>query len=229
MRKSLFLLLALFMINACGPNDYLNESPQEKEKRMEWWKDSKFGMFIHWGVYSVPAGWYKDKMAPGASEWLMHFAKISPDEYEKYAAEFNPVLYKPEKWVKLAKNAGMKYIVITSKHHDGFCLWDSKVTNYDIVDFTPYKKDLLKPLAEACRKEGIKLGFYHSILDWHHPDANQENFAKYLDEYLFPQLEELMNNYPDLAILWFDGEWIDEWTEEQGRDLYNRMRNISPD
>ena len=208
--KIIFLLCLLpFIIFSCGPKDYLSETPEQKEERMEWWKDSKFGMFIHWGAYSVPAGWYKDEMVPGASEWLMHFAKISPDEYEKFVVEFNPVSYEPEKWVKIAKNAGMKYIVITSKHHDGFCLWDSKVTNYDIVDFTPYKKDLLKPLAEACRKEGIKLGFYHSILDWHHPDAYKENFAKYRDEYLIPQLEELLINYPDLSILWFDGEWID--------------------
>jgi alpha-L-fucosidase len=229
MKRIIILIIAAAIIGSCGQKDYLNETPEAKQQRLEWWKDAKFGMFIHWGVYSVPAGWYNDEMVPGASEWLMYFAKISPGEYEKFASQFNPVEYEPEKWVKLAKNAGMKYIVITSKHHDGFCLWDSKVTGYDVVDFTPYQKDLLKPLAEACRKEGIKLGFYHSILDWHHPDAEKENFHKYRDEYLIPQLEELLDSYPELAILWFDGEWIDEWTEEQGRELYNRLRNISPE
>ncbi|MCB9208883.1 MAG: alpha-L-fucosidase [Ignavibacteriales bacterium] len=230
MKKLIMLSFVMsFLFFSCGPKDYLKETQSEKEVRMEWWKDAKFGMFIHWGVYSVPAGWYKDKMVPGISEWIMYSANIPVEEYEKYAADFNPVEYNPEKWVRIAKQAGMKYIVITSKHHDGFCIWDSKITNYDIVDFTQYKKDLLKPLYEACKKEGIKLGFYHSIMDWHHPNAVGENFPKYRDEYLIPQLEELLSEFPDLSILWFDGEWIDEWTEEQGRNLYNHLRNISPE
>ncbi|MFZ1290464.1 MAG: alpha-L-fucosidase [Melioribacteraceae bacterium] len=228
--KNIFLSILLFaLIIGCKPKNYLQESEVEKKERMEWWTDAKFGMFIHWGIYSVPAGWYKDQMIPGISEWIMYSAKIPVDEYEKYAAVFNPIEYDPVKWVRIAKQAGMKYIVITSKHHDGFSIWDSKVTNYDIVDFTPYKKDILKPLAEACKKEGIKLGFYHSIMDWHHPNATKENFAKYRDEYLIPQLEELLNNFEDISILWFDGEWIEEWTEPQGKDLYNYLRNINPD
>lgn len=228
--KYLVLAVLLFSIfPGCGKKDYLNESVADRDERMEWWNDAKFGMFIHWGAYSVPAGWYKDKMVSGASEWIMDAAKIPIDEYEKFSKQFNPTEYDAEEWVRIAKNAGMKYIIITSKHHDGYCIWDSKVTNYDIVDFSPYKKDLLKPLAEACRKEGIKFGFYHSIMDWHHPDANKEKFKKYRDEYLIPQLVELLEEYEDLAVLWFDGEWIDEWTEEQGKSLYNQLRNISPD
>lgn len=228
MEKLIFTILMLFFILGCGPKNYLNETIEEKEQRLEWWKDAKFGMFIHWGAYSVPAGWYKEEMIPGASEWLMYFANINPDEYEAYPKQFNPVQYNPGKWVKMAKQAGMKYIVITSKHHDGFCIWDSKITNYDIVDFSPYNKDLLKPLYDACLKEGIKLGFYHSIMDWHHPDAVGENFPKYRDQYLIPQLEELLTEFPEISILWFDGEWIDEWTEDQGKSLYNHLRNIKP-
>lgn len=229
MRKIIFTILLVILFIGCGQNNYLNETTEEKEQRLEWWKDAKFGMFIHWGAYSVPAGWYRNEMYPNASEWLMDFANISPAEYEQYPKQFNPVEYNPEKWVQIAKQAGMKYIVITSKHHDGFCIWDSKVTNYDIVDFSPYKKDLLKPLYDACLREGIKIGFYHSIMDWHHPDAVGETFPKYRDEYMIPQLEELLHEFPELAIMWFDGEWIDEWTEEQGKELYNHLRNISPD
>ena len=229
MKKLLAIIFILSLFVSCTPKDYLKESKSDKEKRMEWWTDAKFGMFIHWGIYSVPAGWYKGEMVPGISEWIMDAAKIPKDEYEKFAAEFNPVDYDAEKWVKIAKQAGMKYIVITSKHHDGFCIWDSKITNYDVVDFTPYKKDILKPLAAACKKEGIKLGFYHSIMDWHHPNENKENFAKYRDEYLIPQLDELLEEFPEISILWFDGEWIDEWTEDQGKSLYNHLRNIRPD
>lgn len=225
--KMIFFLSILLL--SCGPKDYLKETQSNKEERMEWWTDAKFGMFIHWGIYSVPAGWYKGEMVSGISEWIMDAAKIPVKEYEKFAAEFNPVEYDAEKWVKIAKQAGMKYIVITSKHHDGFSIWNSKITNYDIVDFTPYKKDLLKPLAAACKKEGIKLGFYHSIMDWHHPNATKENFAKYRDEYLIPQLEELLKEFDNLSILWFDGEWIDEWTEDQGKSLYNHLRNIKPE
>ncbi|MCB0745595.1 MAG: alpha-L-fucosidase, partial [Ignavibacteriae bacterium] len=169
MIKFIFTFLLLIFTVGCGPKNYLNESKEDKQKRMEWWTDAKFGMFIHWGAYSVPAGWYENEMVPGASEWIMDAAKIPVDVYEQFPKQFNPTEYDPYKWVKIAKQAGMKYIVITSKHHDGFCNWDSKVSNYDVVDFAPYKKDILKPLAEACRKEGIKLGFYYSIMDWHHP------------------------------------------------------------
>ncbi|MBK7107018.1 MAG: alpha-L-fucosidase [Ignavibacteriae bacterium] len=229
MKNIMMALIFLLNLICLKAQDFTNETKQETDLRMEWWNDAKFGMFIHWGVYSVPAGWYKDKMIPGISEWIMYSAKIPVEEYEKYAAVFNPIEYDPIKWVKIAKQAGMKYIVITSKHHDGFSIWDSKVTNYDIVDYTPYKKDILKPLAEACKNEGIKLGFYHSIMDWHHPDATKENFAKYRDEYLIPQLEELLNEFDNLSILWFDGEWIEEWTEPQGKKLYNHLRNKKPE
>jgi alpha-L-fucosidase len=126
-----------------------------RAEQAKWFQDSKFGMFIHWGVYAVP----------GRGEWVMNKEKMTVDEYEKFAEQFNPVEYDPAEWVQIAKNAGMKYIVITSKHHDGFAMWDSKVSNWDIVDRTPYGKDVLKMLADECKKQGIALFFYHSQLD----------------------------------------------------------------
>jgi alpha-L-fucosidase len=160
----MFPLLAIF---SCKPP--VKQEPA-LENRMQWWTDAKFGLFIHWGVYAVPAGVYKDVQINNIGEWIMNRGKIPVAEYREFAREFNPVKYNPEAWVKLAKEAGMKYLVITSKHHDGFALFDSKVTDWDVVDATPYGKDLLKPLAKACKKEGIRLGFYYSqAQDWVHP------------------------------------------------------------
>lgn len=211
------------------PVDYLSESVEKKNERMKWWREAKFGMFIHWGAYSVPAGVHYGKEIPGIGEWIMSRAKIPIPEYENYVKQFNPVKFDAKDWVRTAKNAGMKYIVITSKHHDGFCLWDSDVTEYDIMDFAPFNRDILKELAKACKKEKIRLCFYHSIMDWHHPDATGENFDKYREEYLKPQLKELLTDYGDIGVIWFDGEWIKEWTEPQGKNLYNYVRNIKPD
>ena len=230
-KKLLFaaMLLSCMAFLSCTRASVTEESPEAFNKRMEWWRDARFGMFIHWGAYAVPAGIHNGEEIPGIGEWIMDRAKIPVEEYEKYPRQFNPVEYDPYEWVRIARNAGMKYIIITSKHHDGFCLWDSDVTEYDMVDFSPYGKDLLKPLAEACEKEGIRLGFYHSIMDWHHPDASGENFPAYREKYLKPQLKELIKGYGDVAVLWFDGEWIEEWTEEQGKDLYSFVRNLKPD
>ena len=196
-----------------------SQSPLSKDERMKWWREARFGMFIHWGVYSVPAGTYKGEQIPGIGEWIMLRAKIPVAEYKEYAAQFNPVKYNPDEWVRLAKEAGMKYIVITSKHHDGFALFDSKVTDWDIVDATPYGKDLLKPLAEACRKHGLKLGFYYSqAQDWTHPggakarmpegdgwdEAHKGDMDEYIKNIAVPQVKEILTNYGDLAILWWD-------------------------
>ncbi|MFC1764383.1 alpha-L-fucosidase [Planctomycetota bacterium] len=137
---------------------YASETKAERDARMAWFRDAKFGLFIHWGVYAVPAGTYNGKQIPGIGEWIMNRGKIPMAEYQAYAKEFNPVKYDPGAWVRLAKEAGMKYIVITSKHHDGFSLFDSKVSKWDVVDATPYGKDLIAPLAEACKKHGLKLG-----------------------------------------------------------------------
>jgi alpha-L-fucosidase len=142
-----------------------------REQRMEWWRAARFGMFIHWGVYSVPAGTYEGHhQARGGAEWIMNRMKIPVAEYQSYASQFNPVKYDPDAWVKMAKDAGMKYIVITAKHHDGFAMFKTSASKWNIVDATPYGKDVLKPLAEACKKYGIKLGFYYSqAQDWNNP------------------------------------------------------------
>ncbi|HSH08779.1 MAG TPA: alpha-L-fucosidase [Oceanipulchritudo sp.] len=245
--KPLYLLIPLILIMAAcrttppPPPDYLNESPEAFEARMDWWRDATFGMFIHWGLYAVPAGYYNGEPVPGIGEWIMDRAQIPVEEYEKFATQFNPVQFNAEEWVRIAKDAGMKYIVITSKHHDGFCLWDSQVTDYDIVDATPYGRDLLAQLRDACEAAGIKLCFYHSIMDWHHPDAQAPHypnyntkeklnpaFPNYYENYLKPQVAELITNYHPY-VMWYDGEWIPEFTHEMGLEFYNFNRSLKPD
>ena len=231
------ILLALSLIiafSSCNPKpaplkDYSKESRESYEARMKWWHDAHFGMFIHWGIYSVPAGKYNGEEIKGIGEWIMNTAKIPVVEYEKFGKQFNPVKFDAAEWVRIAKDAGMKYIVITSKHHDGFSMWDSKVSKYNVMNYSPYGKDVLKMLADDCAKQGITLCFYHSIMDWHNPDANSANWAKYRERYLKPQLKELLTGYGKLGVLWFDGEWIKEWTEDQGKDLYNYVRNLQPE
>ena len=180
----------------------------------QWFQDAKFGLFIHWGVYSIL----------GDGEWVMNNQNISIDNYEKLPSFFNPIDYDPEQWVKMAKEAGMKYITITSRHHDGFSMFDSKITDYTIVKKTPYQKDILKPLAAACRKEGIKLFFYYSLLDWHDdnyfprgrtgtniPGRSDGNWNDYIS-FMKAQLTELLTNYGEIAGIWFDGHWDQkEW------------------
>jgi len=211
------------------------ESPAEKAKRLEWWKEARFGMFIHWGLYAIPAGEWNGQKIPGIGEWIMNTAKITPEEYDPLKNQFNPTKYDAKEWVRIANDAGMKYIVITSKHHDGFGLWDSKLTNWDIAA-TPYKLDLLKPLAEECEKAGIVLCFYHSIMDWTHPDylPRREwdkrpggDMDKYT-EFMKGQLKELLTNYGRIGILWFDGQWENTWTHDRGMDLYKYVRSLQP-
>jgi len=187
----------------------------------EWFQDAKFGMFIHWGVYSVL----------GEGEWVMHSKKITVEEYEELPPRFNPTEYDPAEWVRIAKNAGMKYITITSKHHDGFAMYDSKVSGWDVVDRTPYKRDVLKMLADECKKQDLKLFFYHSHLDWHHPDyyprgrtgqysdrPNHGDFNKYLD-YMNAQIAELCSGeYGEIGGIWFDG-WWDQQLKKLGEPI----------
>lgn len=188
-------------------SDY-QPGPANLEAR-RWFQDAKFGMFIHWGVYSVL----------GDGEWVMNQRKMSIREYEKLPPQFNPVEFDAARWVALAKAAGMRYITITSKHHDGFAMFDSKVSDWDIVDRTPYKKDVLKMLADECHRQGIKLFFYYSQLDWHHPDyfprgqtgrdagrPEQGEWPGYLD-YMDAQLRELLTGYGEIGGIWFDGMW----------------------
>src|SRR5258705_4603847 len=164
--KKICFIIALF---ACSQYT-LNAQTSAGSDRMDWWREARFGMFIHWGVYSVPAGTYKGQKINRIGEWIMNRGKIPVSEYQQFAKEFNPVKFDADAWVIMAKDAGMKYIVITSKHHDGFAMFKSKTSKWNIVDATPYGKDILKQLAEACRKQGIKLGFYYShAQDWNNP------------------------------------------------------------
>jgi alpha-L-fucosidase len=209
-----------------------------KEKRLEWFRDARFGMFIHWGVYSVPAGEWEGKPVAGLGEWIMNRAKIPVVEYEKLPPQFNPSKFDAEEIVRLAKNAGMKYIVITSKHHDGFAMYHSRVSKYNIYDATPFKRDPLKELAEAAQKAGIKLGFYYSqTQDWHEPDAvgndwdfpddTRKNFQKYLDEKVKPQVTELLTNYGPIGLVWFDTPR--NISKEQSQQVVDLVHKLQPD
>jgi len=216
------LLLALvnssvvFAMNAAeSPDPYANETAVQREERLAWFSEARFGMFIHWGVYSVPAGKYKGREIPSDSCFITERTKMPLTDYHAFAAQFNPTQYDPDAWVRLARDAGMKYIVITTKHHDGFALFDSKVSEWDMVDATPYGKDVIAPLAEACRKYGVKLGFYYSQCeDWGNPgggvragkwDPLQEGeFMDYIHNIAVPQVRELLTNYGDVSVFWWD-------------------------
>lgn len=215
----------------------LNDSTLDSQSKLEWFQEAKFGLFIHWGLYSTLAGEWNGKKNYG--EWIQYSANIPGQEYEKLTKQFNPVRFSAEEWVSMAKQAGMKYIVITTKHHEGFCMFDSELTNYDIVDATPYGKDPMKALSEECKKQGLKLCFYYSVKDWHHPEfpvkytyhtkQNPEGFhgfpnpnadyQKYFT-YLKGQVKELLTNYGDIGIIWWDwsGPAFDP-NETENRDM----------
>lgn len=235
MKKVLFILTAyLFSMQTISAQDTLT-----RDQRMKWWREARFGMFIHWGVYAQLAGVYDGHEINKAGEWIMNRGKIPVAKYQQVAKQFNPVKYNPDEWVRMAKDAGMKYIVITSKHHDGFALFKTKASKWNVVDATPYGKDLLQPLAAACKKYNMKLGFYYShAQDWNNPggavsrkvtsegwanpdsakidaytkehdghwDPAQETatFAQYIDKVAVPQVREILTNYGDVAVLWWD-------------------------
>ena len=200
------------------------ETPAQKDARMAWWRAARFGMFIHWGLYSVPAGTWDGKQIPGLGEWIMNNASIPVADYKALASQFNPTGFSAHDIVALAKSAGMKYIVITAKHHDGFAMFDSEANAFNIVAATPFHRDPLKELAEECRKQGIKVGFYYSQdQDWtapggdaimhaghdpvtHHWDKAQDgDFDTYLHTKAIPQIKELLSNYGEFpAVVWFD-------------------------
>jgi alpha-L-fucosidase len=215
-----FVLLPAPLPAADSPAE-AKETKAQRDARMQWWREARFGMFIHWGLYSVPAGTYHGKRIGGIGEWIMNQGEIPVAEYAGYAKQFNPVKFNADEWVSIAKNAGMKYIVITSKHHDGFAMFHSKASPYNIVDATPFARDPLQELAAACKKQGIKLGFYYSqAQDWHHPGgfayatngraqghwdkAQDGDFHKYIRDIAIPQVREILTNYGDVAVLWWD-------------------------
>jgi alpha-L-fucosidase len=232
----IILLFSLIFLLTCGSKNYLTESQAERDARMQWWREARFGMFIHWGLYAIPAGEWNGQT--NHAEWIRTTAQIPLEEYDKFVQQFNPVKFNAEEWVQMAKDAGMKYIVITSKHHDGFCLFDSKYTDFDVMS-TPFQRDILKELSDACRKHGLKMCWYHSIMDWHHPDylprrewekdrsAEGADLDRYV-RHMKNQLRELVKNYGEIGVLWFDGEWENTWNQERGKDLYNYVRNLQP-
>ncbi len=226
---TLALAAALVPAVAGAATDKFSDDPLTSP-RTAWWRQAKFGMFIHWGIYAVPAGEWKGGPVKGIAEWIMHKARIPVEEYEPLAKQFNPVKFDADAWAALAQAAGMKYLVITSKHHDGFSMFDSDRTTYDVVDATPWGRDPMAALSEACRKRNIKFCFYYSIMDWHHPDEDRsrpERFPGY-ERYMRGQVRELIEKYGPLGILWFDGQWIPQWNQEKGRDLYNYVRALQP-
>lgn len=195
---------------------YAQENPIPKaDAHMAWWKDAKLGMFIHWGLYAVPAGIYDGKEIPGIGEWIMNHGKIPVARYQAYAKEFNPLKFDADAWAKVASDAGMKYVVITAKHHDGFAMFDSKVSSWNIKAASPYGKDILKPFVAACHKRGLKVGIYYSqAQDWSHPGgaamggywdkSQQGNMDDYIDQIALPQVKELLSDYGVIDVLWWD-------------------------
>lgn len=231
-------VLALGLLAPAGAQAPAKQTPKETPAqfaaRTRWWREAKFGMFIHWGIYSVPAS------AAGGAEWYFYGTRMQVKDYEKFAAQFNPVKFDAKKWVSIAKAAGMKYIVITSKHHDGFCMFDTKLTDYNIVKATPFGRDPMKELAAECRKQGIVLCFYHSIMDWHHPDylprrpwekdtrpATGASLDRYI-EHMKGQLRELLTNYGPIGGIWFDGGWEHNATELHSAEVNAMIRSIQP-
>jgi len=203
-------------VEMSSANSVVAETREQRDTRMAWWREAKFGLFIHWGVYAVPAGKYGDVDTYG--EWIMWNTKMSPTEYRGYAKKFNPVKYNPEQWVKIAKDAGMRYIVITSKHHDGFALFPSKASSWNVVDATAYGKDLLGPLVKAAHDQDLKIGFYYShAQDWGNrggaikafkegdgwDESQKGTFDSYLEKTAIPQVREILTQYP-IDVLWWD-------------------------
>lgn len=217
-----------------------NETDAQKTGRMEWWVNDRFGMFIHWGLYALPA----------RHEWVKNYEKLTDEKYQQYFDNFNPDLYNPREWARKAKEAGMKYVVLTTKHHDGFCLFDSKYTDYKSTN-TPIGRDLVKEYVDALREEGLKVGFYYSLLDWHHPDftidgfhsqrvEDEKEYAKLnkgrdmnkYREYLHNQVRELLTNYGKIDLLWLDfsypgenGKGAKDWNS---KDLLQMVRSLQP-
>lgn len=205
-------------------------SQSKEDPRLEWWKEARYGMFIHWGPVSLKGteiGWSRGREVP-------------VEEYDELYKNFNPEKFSAKEWVQTAKDAGMKYIVLTAKHHDGFCLWDTETTEYNIMN-TPFGRDVVKELADECKKQGIIFCTYYSILDWYHPDYNnfdtqggpgfnlpsgEEADMNRYNKYLKTHMNELIQNYGPLGIMWYDGEWEDPWTHGMGLELYDYVRNL---
>ncbi|MCK9618442.1 MAG: alpha-L-fucosidase [Lentimicrobiaceae bacterium] len=265
---SLLLTLLVMQISSAQskeqyPTTHVNEWRQmnsSKKASFDWFKDAKYGMFIHWGLYSIPGGVWKGKTidemknGPKVAEWIMLAAKIPRAEYAELARQFNPVKFNADSIARLAKDAGMKYIVITSKHHDGFALFDSKVSWFNVMDATTFKRDIIRELHDACKKQGLEFGVYYSHnIDWMDGsdaqsaesfkqnsrmsefektfgantwDPSPNTFEEYLQNKAYPQVKELMRNYPDMKLLWFDMPW--RMKPDQSFNFYKIVYDIQP-
>lgn len=243
--RAVILLIVIFCgsfhsIDAQVTPRWAQETDEQKEERLSWWTHDRFGMFIHWGIYAMPA----------RHEWVKKNERIPDEKYQEYFDFFNPDLYDPVEWAKKAKEAGMKYVVFTTKHHDGFCMWDSKYTDYKITN-TPYGKDVLKPFVDAFRAEGIRVGFYYSLIDWHHPDFTVDrvhpqwttdagqleklNAGRDMDryrKYMKDQLTELLTDFGPIDELFMDysypgenGKGYQDWDSE---GLVRIARQLQP-
>lgn len=217
----------------------------QKDPRLNWWREARFGLFIHWGLYAIPGGLWHGKEVPGIGEWIQQRARIPVTEYEKLAAQFNPVNFNAAEWVSLAKRAGQKYLVITSKHHDGFCLFKSAYTSYNIVDATPFGRDVIAELAQECARQDIRFGLYYSqTQDWHHPDGAmaqhpdeskeewetreaRKDFSGYIERYVKSQVSELLTRYGPIGLIWFDTPMYIQ--EEQSQGLLELVHRLQPD
>jgi alpha-L-fucosidase len=238
---SVFACCAMLPPQLAPAADIDTESREAKEKRLEWFRHDKFGLFIHWGLYAIPAGYWKGERSPGIGEWVMNRMKIPVAEYEQLAKQFNPVKFDADAWAQLAVDAGMKYVVITSKHHDGFALFKS-THPYNIVDATPFKRDVIKELADACARRGLRFGVYYSqAQDWHEPGGAGNNwdfpgndvkdkdgsFDRYLQTKVEPQLRELLSNYGPMCLIWFDTPQL-MGTGDRAKRLTDIVRTLQP-
>ena len=212
-------------------------APKSQDEKMQWFREAKFGLFIHWGLYAIPAGEWKGQFIPGIGEWIMNRAKVPVTEYERLALQFNPTKFNAEEWVKMAEDAGMRYLVITSKHHDGFAMYGSKYSLYNVVDATPWHRDPLKELAEACARHHIRFGFYYSqSQDWHEPNGagntwdfgpdDKKDYDQYLRGKAEPQVKELLTNYGPICLIWFDTARM--MTGERGPRFLDIVRTLQP-
>jgi len=205
-----------------------------QDTKQQWFKDAKYGLFIHWGLYSLLAGEYHGQKTDRIAEWIMNDLNIPVAEYEQLAKQFNPIHFDAERIVKQAQAWGMKYIVFTTKHHEGFAMWNSHCSDYNVVKATPCKRDILKELSDACQKHNMKLGFYYSqAQDWHDPDGymqrknnNNKNFRAYFERKCIPQLRELLTEYGEVAILWFDTPM--GMTKEESQEMVDLVKEIQP-
>jgi alpha-L-fucosidase len=232
-------LPALLLVTAAPALAQAPAAPDPaREARLRWFREAKFGLFIHWGLYAIPAGEWKGRTVPGIGEWIMYRARIPVREYEALAPQWNPVKFDPDAWAQLAQDAGMRYVVITSKHHDGFALFHSKVSRWNVVDATPWKRDVLKELAAACARRGLRLGFYYSqAQDWHEPNGagntwdfgpdEKKDFDRYLRDKAEPQVRELLSGYGPVALVWFDTPRL--MTPGRAHRFTEIVRSLQPD